>query len=443
MERWDLLDETGRPTGERMVRGEPIRPGRYHRVVHVWVMDSTGRLLIQKRAPFLRLMPGEWTVTSGSAVAGEDSRQAAARELGEELGIHVRPEELEFLFTLRRRSSFSDLWLLRRDVDEGSLRLQAEEVADARWVTRGQLQNMLGKRNFHHYGRDYFERLFARLYPDRAEQTLYISDLDGTMLAPDGHLSARTVKMLNTLIEKKGVLVSVATARSLMGAFLTGIEQVKWPVPLVLMNGVLLYDIGAHRILQHCAMPAQTVDSVLDICRKAGKFPFLYRVEGDRVKVTYTQTISGLEKAFVEERQKAYPDDFMRVDDYERGLPAVYFSLQDSLDRIQQIRERVEQLPGVQTAFYRDVYNEGNWFLEIFDAEAGKAGGVRRLNERVGAGRLVAFGDNFNDRSMLEAADVACVVENGVEEMKALADVIVGPNDADGVAEYIWKDSGA
>lgn len=104
-------------------------PGRYHRVVHVWVMDSTGRLLIQKRAPFLRLMPGEWTVTSGSAVAGEDSRQAAARELGEELGIHVRPEELEFLFTLRRRSSFSDLWLLRRDVEKNALRLQAEEVA--------------------------------------------------------------------------------------------------------------------------------------------------------------------------------------------------------------------------------------------------------------------------------------------------------------------------
>lgn len=442
MERWDLLDENGCPTGERMVRGEPIRPGRYHRVVHVWVMDSTGRLLIQKRAPFLRLMPGEWTVTSGSAVAGEDSRQAAARELGEELGIHVRPEELEFLFTLRRRSSFSDLWLLRRDVEKNALRLQAEEVADACWVTRGQLQNMLGKRAFHHYGREYFERLFARLYPDRAEQTLYISDLDGTLLAPDGHLSARTVGMLNTLIEK-GVLVSVATARSLMGAFLTGIEQVKWPVPLVLMNGVLLYDIGARRILQHCAMPAQTVDSVLDICRDEGKFPFVYRVEGDRVKVTYTQALGALEKAFAEERRKAYPDDFVQAADYARGQPAVYFSLQDSYDKIQQIRERVERLPGVQTAFYRDVYNEGNWYLEIFDAQAGKAGGVRRLNERVGAGRVVAFGDNFNDQSMLEAADVACVVENGVEEMKALADVVIGPNDADGVAEFIGKDSGA
>ena len=442
MERWDLLDENGRPTGERMVRGEPIRPGRYHRVVHVWVMDSTGRLLIQKRAPFLRLMPGEWTVTSGSAVAGEDSRQAAARELGEELGIHVRPEELEFLFTLRRRSSFSDLWLLRRDVEKNALRLQAEEVADACWVTRGQLQNMLGKRAFHHYGREYFERLFARLYPDRAEQTLYISDLDGTLLAPDGHLSARTVGMLNTLIEK-GVLVSVATARSLMGAFLTGIEQVKWPVPLVLMNGVLLYDIGARRILQHCAMPAQTVDSVLDICRDEGKFPFVYRVEGDRVKVTYTQALGALEKAFAEERRKAYPDDFVQAADYARGQPAVYFSLLDSYDKFQQIRERVERLPGVQTAFYRDVYNEGNWYLEIFDAQAGKAGGVRRLNERVGAGRVVAFGDNFNDQSMLEAADVACVVENGVEEMKALADVVIGPHDADGVAEFIGKDSGA
>lgn len=373
---------------------------------------------------------------------GGGQPSGGGRELGEELGIHVRPEELEFLFTLRRRSSFSDLWLLRRDVEKNALRLQAEEVADACWVTRGQLQNMLGKRAFHHYGREYFERLFARLYPDRAEQTLYISDLDGTLLAPDGHLSARTVGMLNTLIEK-GVLVSVATARSLMGAFLTGIEQVKWPVPLVLMNGVLLYDIGARRILQHCAMPAQTVDSVLDICRDEGKFPFVYRVEGDRVKVTYTQALGALEKAFAEERRKAYPDDFVQAADYARGQPAVYFSLQDSYDKIQQIRERVERLPGVQTAFYRDVYNEGNWYLEIFDAQAGKAGGVRRLNERVGAGRVVAFGDNFNDQSMLEAADVACVVENGVEEMKALADVVIGPNDADGVAEFIGKDSGA
>ena len=220
-------------------------------------------------------------------------------------------------------------------------------------------------------------------------------------------------------------------------------RSVKWPVPLVLMNGVLLYDIGARRILQHCAMPAQTVDSVLDICRDEGKFPFVYRVEGDRVKVTYTQALGALEKAFAEERRKAYPDDFVQAADYARGQPAVYFSLQDSYDKIQQIRERVERLPGVQTAFYRDVYNEGNWYLEIFDAQAGKAGGVRRLNERVGAGRVVAFGDNFNDQSMLEAADVACVVENGVEEMKALADVVIGPNDADGVAEFIGKDSGA
>ena len=95
MEKWDLLDGDGRPLGQTLVRGDKLRPGQYHLVVHIWVEDSKGRLLIQKRAPHLKLMPDTWAVTGGSALAGEDSLTAAARELSEELGIEAAPSELK------------------------------------------------------------------------------------------------------------------------------------------------------------------------------------------------------------------------------------------------------------------------------------------------------------------------------------------------------------
>lgn len=82
MERWDLRDGEGNPTGETMERGEHLKPGQYHLVVHIWIIDGQGRLLIQKRAAHLKLMPDIWAATGGSAVAGEDSHTAAAGSCG-------------------------------------------------------------------------------------------------------------------------------------------------------------------------------------------------------------------------------------------------------------------------------------------------------------------------------------------------------------------------
>lgn len=101
----------------------------------------------------------------GSAVAGEDSHTAAARELREELGIETAGEDLRFAGRIRRRNSFTDIWVLRRDVELSSLRLQTEEVAQAKWVTRTELMDMVARRTFHHYGRPYFELVLQALYP--------------------------------------------------------------------------------------------------------------------------------------------------------------------------------------------------------------------------------------------------------------------------------------
>ena len=163
MERWDLLDENGNLTGKTMIRGRSMRAGQYHLVVHIWVVDNKGRILLQRRAPTRRLMPGVWAATGGSAVAGEDSETAARRELEEELSICTKPGEMQHIAHLRRRNAFTDVWLLKRDVDASSLTLQTEEVAEVRWVTEQELRVMIVKGDFHNYGRLYFDTVMSAL----------------------------------------------------------------------------------------------------------------------------------------------------------------------------------------------------------------------------------------------------------------------------------------
>ena len=92
-------------------------------------------------------------------------------------------------------------------------------------------------------------------------------------------------------------------------------------------------------------------------------------------------------------------------------------------------------------AFYLDVYN-GAWYLEIFSDRASKANGIRFLREKYGFERVVAFGDNLNDLSMFEAADVRIAVGNAREELKAAADLVIGDNRNDGVVRWLTDNSG-
>ena len=143
MEYWDVYDAARRPLGRTHLRGTPLRPGEYHLIVFVWVVNSAGQLLLTKRSPEKESYPNLWENTGGSAVAGETSRQAIRRELLEETGIEAREEEFEFIATTVRRTWIADTYLLRRDVELEDIRIQPGETCDARWVDRRELERMI------------------------------------------------------------------------------------------------------------------------------------------------------------------------------------------------------------------------------------------------------------------------------------------------------------
>jgi isopentenyldiphosphate isomerase len=152
VEHIDTLDEHGTPNGKTRSRAEIHRDGDWHRAVHVWVMNGQGEILIQKRSATIDLFPDHWDVSlAGHVRSGEESREAAQRELKEELGIDAGPHELECLGTVRsklkdganRENQFVDVYMLRRAIEADAMKWQKSEVGAVEFVTPGRLRELL------------------------------------------------------------------------------------------------------------------------------------------------------------------------------------------------------------------------------------------------------------------------------------------------------------
>lgn len=139
----DLYDENARKTGKIIVRGTPIRNGEYSMSVHMYIYNSAGQFLLQKRSMQKKSLPGIWSVTCGAVSSGENSVEAGIREAREELGLTVSEEQFEFIGRIKRRHSFINVYFLKLDFDLSQLVLQKEEVDAVRLCRSSELLNII------------------------------------------------------------------------------------------------------------------------------------------------------------------------------------------------------------------------------------------------------------------------------------------------------------
>lgn len=168
MELWDVYDVHRQLTGRTVARGDKMDGGDYHLVVHVCIFNSEGRMLIQQRQSCKKSFPDAWDITCGGcAIMGEDSRDAAHRELFEELGIDLDFSRLRPHMTVNFENGFDDFYLIVKDVDISALCLQPEEVQAVRWADREEIYALLDGGRFIPFFRSMIELLFdVRHKPD-------------------------------------------------------------------------------------------------------------------------------------------------------------------------------------------------------------------------------------------------------------------------------------
>jgi isopentenyldiphosphate isomerase len=135
----DILDESGRPTGEVVLKSEAHRLGLWHRCFHCWICGSDpggSYLLLQRRAATKETWPNYLDVTVAGHLAAGEGTLDGLREVEEELGLRIAPERLVLLGTRRIEQEIPsgcdrevhEIFLVFDATHPEDLRLQKEEV---------------------------------------------------------------------------------------------------------------------------------------------------------------------------------------------------------------------------------------------------------------------------------------------------------------------------
>ena len=278
---------------------------------------------------------------------------------------------------------------------------------------------------------------------DKRVKTLYVSDLDGTLLGEDSRLSSGTIATLNRVIDEMDGLFTIATART-PATVVPLMQEVHATLPFIVIGGSAMWNPVTSAYEDTRAIDDATVNAVADVFARHHLYPFIYRRHGDGLLHTHHYgPLSQQEQQFVAARRQLPLKRFFLDDkDYRHSADEalLIFSMNKYavLDALAlDIRQTVDTC---NVMLYHDIFDESEGYLEIFTAGTSKARAIRRLAERVGAQRVVVFGDNRNDIAMMQAASHSVAVGNAFPEVKAAASEVIAPNTDDSVARWIEQD---
>jgi len=145
-EIFDVVNERDEVV-DRRPRSEVHRLGLLHRAVHILVFNSRGEVFLQKRSMKKDRQPGVWdSSASGHVDSGEDYDTSAVRELGEEIGLHLRaPPQRLFKIQARPETDQEFVWVYRCGAD-GPFQLNADEIDRGGWFTPAEVTRWLAER---------------------------------------------------------------------------------------------------------------------------------------------------------------------------------------------------------------------------------------------------------------------------------------------------------
>ena len=265
--------------------------------------------------------------------------------------------------------------------------------------------------------------------------TLYVTDLDGTLMRSDQALSRYTVETVNRLIEE-GMLITYATARLFQSAY--GItKEIHFNLPVITRNGTAFVDPVKKKeteILQFSKQDVNKLRMLLGDQIKRLGFVTSY-IGGEMVKLFDDGQVSEGVKIYLGETN----DQRIRKikDDQDIFVGTVtYCTLIAKKQELQPLYEKVKNAGDWECVFSKDTYGEDYW-LEICPLYATKAKAIMKYKEKMGFDRVVVFGDSVNDISMFEIADESYAVENAIDELKEIATSVIASNDQDGVATFL------
>ena len=266
----------------------------------------------------------------------------------------------------------------------------------------------------------------AKHFPFRA----IALDLDGTLTNHDKVVTPRTRQAL-LLAESKGAVIILASGRPTYG-----IVPVAECLELEKRGGYILSYNGGNIV------NAKTGEKLFSQFLPDAVIPILYKYakEKNHALLGYAsnEIITEMpDDQYVKEESRINKMNIRKVDNLLDALephPTKLLMTGDPTDMIKAEEELVEILGEKM-----DIFRSAPFFLELVPKGIDKAQSLLRLLSKINLtpADLMAFGDGYNDLSMLKLAGVGVAMANAAPEVRADADYVTLSNEEDGVAEAL------
>ena len=263
-------------------------------------------------------------------------------------------------------------------------------------------------------------------------KTLYVTDLDGTLLRSNERTSEFTNRIINELAAR-GMLFSYATARSYVTASRVT-KGMSAHIPLIVYNGALVIDHGTGEIMLSNFFEPE-IRNVLRELFAHEIYPIVYAFIGGIEKYSYIpdkctwgmQDYINSRSGDKRENPVSCADDLLQGDIF-------YISCIDEPEKLSPFYEKYKDQ--YHAVYQKDIYSGAYW-LELMPLAASKSHAAAQLKAQLGCDRLVVFGDGKNDIDMFQIADESYAVENAAPELKSVATGVIGSNNEDAVAKWL------
>lgn len=266
----------------------------------------------------------------------------------------------------------------------------------------------------------------AKHFPFRA----IALDLDGTLTNHDKVVTPRTRQAL-LKAQELGTVIILASGRPTYG-----IVPVAECLELEKRGGYILSYNGGNIV------NAKTGEKLFSQFLPDAVIPILYKYakEKNHALLGYAgnEIITEMpDDQYVKEESRINKMNIRKVDNLLDALdphPTKLLMTGDPTDMIKAEEELVEILGEKM-----DIFRSAPFFLELVPKGIDKAQSLLRLLSKINLtpADLMAFGDGYNDLSMLKLAGVGVAMANAAPEVRADADYVTLSNEEDGVAEAL------
>lgn len=268
-------------------------------------------------------------------------------------------------------------------------------------------------------------------------RTLYVTDLDGTLLNTEERINPYSIDIINSLVEQ-GMLFTYATARSLSSASVVA-KGLSTNIPVIVYNGTFIINPATGEKLASEGFQKEETEKVITVLEQYDISPLVYSYVDNIERVSWVtfKENEGI-KRYLNRRQG---DKRLRPLDSPEHLydgEMFYFTCIGEKEELQSAYDFFSKDDRYKCTLQQELYRPEYWF-EIMPKGATKANAIKKLKELWNCDRVISFGDAINDIPMFQISDECYAVENAVDELKKLATGIIGSNNADGVAKWLQK----